>query len=528
LLEKLGRHRQAAELYQRMGEVHRAAALFERAGDLRASAALEGEHLLSAGKLEAAAERFLKGGDPLRAAEIFEQARCHEKAADCYESAGAYLPAADAALRAGNRARAAGLLERGQQFERAAELFAQCGEFEEAARLFAASGRFFDAAKCAAEANSEKRMVDYLQRVPADDPNYRPAVAELSRIFIRRGWASLAAGRLERLLAGADFTRDNLELWDVLAEAAAAEGNLARAADVLQNIMTVQVDFRGAEGRRAVLLEKIAEEKERETTVQGKRAGAIPAVASPGASANGQRYEVVALIGKGGMGSVYKAVDRLLKRTVAYKVLAQDLAGDRLAREQFLEEARAAAALNHPNLVTVYDLGFNGDEAFICMELLEGETYATILQQRKTLSIAEVMHALISVCQGLDHAHRRGIVHRDLKPSNLMRTVEGRVKIADFGLARPLGDLSLTDGKSVSGTPRYMSPEQGRGEPTDGRSDLYSLGAMTYELLPGRPPFSEGNILHHHLYTPPPLIAQRPDVPPALEVISFASTSRLL
>ncbi len=453
-------------------------------------------------------------------------------------------------MRAGDRARAARLFERGKQLDRAAELFAQSGEFGEAARLFAAGGRFFEAAKAAAEANSERDMVDYLQRVPPDDANFRLATAEVSRVFIRRGWASLALGRIERLLSGQDITRNNLDLWDVLAEACAAEGNLSRAVAILHDIMSVQYDFRGAESRRTALLQKMAEERARETTIHGKRAPApLPGAAAPAGPANGDRYEVLSLIGKGGMGSVYKAVDRLLKRTVAYKVIAKDLAGDREAREQFLDEARAAAALNHPNLVTVYDLGFEADRAFICMELLEGETYSAILQRRKSLEVPEVMHMLVSACQGLDHAHRRGIVHRDLKPSNLMLTVDGRVKIADFGLARPVGEAATVSGQSISGTPRYMSPEQARGEPTDGRSDLYSLGALTYELLAGRPPFTEGNLITHHLYTPPPpLTPQRPGLPPALEelvlrllakqaadrfasaseVIGFASTSRLL
>ena len=250
------------------------------------------------------------------------------------------------------------------------------------------------------------------------------------------------------------------------------------------------------------------------------------------------------------MGSVYKAYDHLLKRPVAYKVLAESLAKEENAREQLLNEARAAAALNHPNIVTVYDLGFDGDNAFICMELIEGESYQGILRKQTWLDMSEVLHWLVSVCQGLDHAHSRGIIHRDLKPSNVLLTVDHRVKLLDFGLARPAGEEQNTEswGYSMSGTPKYISPEAIQGRPTDARSDVYSLGATLYELLVGRAPFTEGNLLMHHLHTPPPpLRAKRTEIDEkieelvmlclakapgdrfqsAAEVLSFAGAARL-
>jgi serine/threonine-protein kinase len=250
------------------------------------------------------------------------------------------------------------------------------------------------------------------------------------------------------------------------------------------------------------------------------------------------------------MGSVYKAYDRLLKRPVAYKVLSGQLANNPKARDQLLNEARAAAKLNHPNIITIFDIGLEGDRAFICMELIEGKSYSEILRENKWLEIPEAIHFLVSVCQGLDHAHQRGIVHRDLKPSNLLLTEENRLKIVDFGLAQPVEDIkNAAPGTSLSGTPRYISPEQARGDVTDARSDVYSLGATLYNILVGHAPFTEGNVIMHHLYTPPPpLRSERPAIPSELEelvlhclakhpaeryqtageVLSFASAARLL
>jgi serine/threonine-protein kinase len=158
------------------------------------------------------------------------------------------------------------------------------------------------------------------------------------------------------------------------------------------------------------------------------------------------------------------------------------------------------------------------------MELIEGESYAKIVRKKKQLEITEVMHLLVSTCQGLDHAHQKGVVHRDLKPSNLLLTTENRVKVVDFGLAQPMplanSDGSQTGGSSLSGTPRFISPEQARGETTDARSDIYSLGATLYNLLVGHPPFMEGNVIMHHLYTaPPPLRPEREEIPEELEEI---------
>jgi len=435
--------------------------------------------------------------------------------------------------------------------DRAAELYFELGDFEMAAMLFGKAGRHFDAAKAAAEANSEMQMVEHLQRVAPDDPNYLTAVREIARSFERRGWASLAQEKLRTVLEGKPVGAGNLELWDQLARAEEAQGNLGEAAAILHKMMTVQYGFQGASERYAELQRRIAEEKKRSETFQSK----APIVVRHEGK---RRYELMGMLGKGGMGAVYRAYDHLLGRHVAYKVLGEALSGNPDARDSLLHEARAAAQLNHPNVITIYDLGVDQGQTFISMELVEGESYQSLLRGRTWLAIDEALHWLVSVCQGLDHAHARGIVHRDLKPSNVLLAVDGRVKILDFGLAQRAhnganganGESSEGAlGQSMSGTPNYIAPEAIQGGVIDARSDVYSLGATLYELLTGKAPFTEGNLLMHHLHTPPPpLRARRSEIPQKLEelvllclakapgdrfqsareVLSFAAAARLV
>jgi tetratricopeptide (TPR) repeat protein len=516
LAEKLAMHRRAADLYRKSGAVEKAAELYEKAGDAREAANLVGDAKLSAGDAAAAAEAFVKAGDFLRAAEVFENAGLLDRASECYEKSGAFREAAEASLRAPSRAstgRAADLFVKAGEAGRAAELYFELGDFDMASMLFGKAGRHFEAAKAAAEANSETRMVEHLQRVPPDDPNYLTAVREIARSFERRGWASLAQEKLRAVLEGKPVSAESLELWDQLSRAEEAQGMLAEAAAILHKMMAVQYGYQGASERFAELQRRIAEEKKRSDTFQSK---APPVVQHQGK----RRYEILGMLGKGGMGAVYRAYDHLLGRHVAYKVLGEALAGNPEARDGLLYEARAAAQLNHPNVITIYDLGVDQDQTFISMELVEGESYQSLLRGRTWLEIDDALHWLVSVTQGLDHAHGRGIVHRDLKPSNVLRAVDGRVKILDFGLARRAdnGESSGGLGHSMSGTPKYIPPEAIQGGPIDARSDVYSLGATLYELLTGKAPFTEGNLLMHHLHTPaPPLRNRRKEIPPKLE-----------
>lgn len=202
------------------------------------------------------------------------------------------------------------------------------------------------------------------------------------------------------------------------------------------------------------------------------------------------RYHVVGRVASGGMGEVFRAHDAVLAREVAIKVLHRSLAADAAFVERFRREARAAAALAHPNIVAVHDWGAVDGIYYMVMEFVRGQSLRDVLNEHGSLAPAQAAEILLQVLAALDHAHRQGIVHRDVKPENVLLSPEGVAKVADFGLARAWADARITQDGRVSGTVQYLAPEQLRGEPADPRTDLYSLGIVAYELLTGRLPFS--------------------------------------
>jgi eukaryotic-like serine/threonine-protein kinase len=194
------------------------------------------------------------------------------------------------------------------------------------------------------------------------------------------------------------------------------------------------------------------------------------------------------VLGRGGMAAVYLARDLELQRPVAIKVLADDLGGDGSFRQRFVREARLTARLSHPNVVQVFDVGEAERRPYIVMEYVPGETLADVLARRRTLAPAEAVALLTQAAEGLQHAHEHGLVHRDVKPQNLLVRPDGVVKLADLGIARAAESTRLTQHGTLLGTAAYLSPEQAAGEDVSAAADVYSLGAVLYELLTGRPP----------------------------------------
>jgi serine/threonine protein kinase/Flp pilus assembly protein TadD len=203
---------------------------------------------------------------------------------------------------------------------------------------------------------------------------------------------------------------------------------------------------------------------------------------------NISHYLILEELGRGGMGVVYKAEDTKLKRIVALKFLPSHISADDEVKQRFIHEAQAASALNHTNICSIHAIEEFDQQQFIDMEFVEGKTLGVLLKE-KELSLREVLDIVLQIAEGLNAAHKNGVVHRDIKPDNIMVTDEGLVKIMDFGLAKLKGSSKLTKTHSTLGTLSYMSPEQARGEEVDHRSDIFSLGAVLYEMIAGRRPF---------------------------------------
>jgi len=236
------------------------------------------------------------------------------------------------------------------------------------------------------------------------------------------------------------------------------------------------------------------------------------------------RYQLGTLLGRGGMGAIYRAHDTFLERDVAVKILDETGLGTE-GRSRLLNEARAAAQLNHPNIVSIYDAGEQNGAPYIVMELVEGES----LFESRPEKMPEIIAICKQICSALEHAHSAGIVHRDLKPENVLIQPNGVAKLTDFGLARSLSTRMTYEG-AITGTVFYIAPELALGQPFDGRADLYALGVMLYELVAGRPPFTADDplaVISQHIHAPVvPPSAYRPDLSPAIETVIIKLLSK--
>ena len=245
------------------------------------------------------------------------------------------------------------------------------------------------------------------------------------------------------------------------------------------------------------------------------------------------RYEILDVIGVGGMAVVYKAYCHRLHRFVAIKVLKKDLASDAEFRRRFHEEAQAVAMLSHPNIVSVYDVSRGDDLDYIVMELIDGITLKQYMQKKSgSLNWRESLYFITQIVRALGHAHSRGIIHRDIKPQNIMVLRDGSVKVADFGIARIMSAAQNTLTQEALGSVHYISPEQARGSHIDARADIYSAGVVLYEMLTGRLPFDGDSpvsvAIQHINATPLSPRELNPDIPPGLEEITMkAMASRI-
>lgn len=242
------------------------------------------------------------------------------------------------------------------------------------------------------------------------------------------------------------------------------------------------------------------------------------------------RYEIVRNIGEGGMANVYLAIDTILNRKVAVKILRGDLATDEKFVRKFQREASAASNLDHPNVVGIYDVGEDDGNYYIVMEYVEGRTLKSLIKRRGALTLPEVIDIMTQLTSGIEHAHEKGIIHRDIKPQNVLILDDGLVKVADFGIAQALNSNELTQTNSVMGSVHYLPPEQANGTGSTFKSDIYSLGILMYELIVGKVPFKGENAVEiaiKQMKDPIPSIRDFNDaIPQSVENIILKATAK--
>ncbi|MFO0616409.1 MAG: protein kinase [Polyangiaceae bacterium] len=445
--EKAGEHLRAAPLFRKLGETAKAAAGYEKSGQRR-------DRQLAAESYESLGE-WLKAGRIYQDLELYEQAaRCFAKVEDLEALDVALTMLENAALAKKDDAAAAKAL-----WTRAGELATKLGAHERAARAFDEAGDFKRAASV--YENSLKRF-DLAAALFAEAGD---TVAE-ARCTAAASAGSVIEARLKRARARGD-TKLVTSLESARTSATRVDGGPGASAPTEKEASTVLA---------------------KENLATGATALAPPVDAARRRNRLGDRFELLGELGRGGMGVVFRARDHRLARDVAMKFLPEDAGPDSVLVGLFHREARAAAALSHPGIVTVYDVGTLDGRDFIAMELVDGTTLDRVLDESGPLPVDEAFEVMEKVLVAIAFAHEKSVIHRDLKPANLMRTKTG-IKVMDFGLAK-IVNAKTGSQTVVGGTPNYMPPEQKTGH-ADHRSDVFALGATFYELLtgvlPGRP-----------------------------------------
>ncbi len=509
----LGDHDAAATHFRAAGEIEQAAESLRAAGQDTAAARLLGNHLRDAGENERAAELLEQAGDYMEAGDLYRSLGRHTEAGECYERHQGYAQSAEMFQLAGDRARAAAAFERAGRFTESAECYALAGLPRKEAELLERAQDFLRAGEIYHSEGLDEEAISALQKVQQEDGDFARAAAILGEIFAARGQTSIAIAKLRQALAGVELSRASVDGYYKLACIHLEADKAPEAIEIFERILAFDYHYRDVEQR---LTAARAQAVGRDPVVTDPTMEEAAAPVRHGRGTEAGRYQIVGELGRGGMGIVYKVQDTVLDRLVAFKVLPKAVSENDQAITNFMREAQAAAKLNHPNIVTVYDTGEQQGRYYIAMEYVEGTTLKEILRRRGTISVSGIVHILLQVSEALAYAHEKKVVHRDVKPANVMWTRTRKAKLMDFGLAKVVRE-ARNHTTVVAGTPYYMSPEQTLGKNVDHRTDIYSLGVMVFELATGTVPFKEGNIPYHHLHTPPPdLRALRQDLPAPL------------
>jgi tetratricopeptide (TPR) repeat protein len=521
LLEAAGKPVEAIQAFLEMGRPEEARRLLPKVPEpdrrraaqayLSAGLPLEAAHLFAAiGLSREAAEAYEAGQDWARAAPRWEAARDPQRAAQAFLRADHPRDAARCFIAAGKP-------------QLAAAAYAKAGDRAAAVGCYLKAGQPLDAAHLLLAAGDRVQAAQALMQIQPGDAGFQEGTLLLAPLLVEERLFEDALGHLARVPVDERAAPATPVLERLYWEARALEGlgNVREAGLRYEKLVALKPGHRDATQRLFDLKTLPERTVEQKPAMTATRRDSPPAgtddptqrelAHSPASLAVGNllagRYDILAELGRGGMGRVYKAHDRELREMVAIKTLLSPPGDGSHDEDRLLKEVQICRKITHPNVVRVFDLGRFGGGIFVTMEFLEGESLDKIVARQETLTLARIRSILTEISAGLGEAHALGIVHRDLKPSNVLVTPL-RIKILDFGIARMLSsDTRLTRAGFAVGSPMYMSPEQLQGLPLDGRADLYSLGVLAFTLLAGTEPFQGDNaatLAIQHLQQPPP------------------------
>ncbi len=561
---EIGQADRAVELFMKAGKEDRAASLFEAQGESLKAARLRGDLALREGQLFSAARHYEEAGEPRLAADVYEKLGENSRAATTYEKAGDYAQAAYFYAKTGDLETAARLYDQVGDLESALRCYEQLKDAPRRASILMRAGKFCRAGSEYLRMGRVDDAIAALQKVEPASGDSAMAFSLLGTAFLEKGLPRVALEKLDLALSIPPIAGGPSRLECLFDRARALEdmGELETALLAYEKVVAIDATFRDGASRLASLKARlpaaiaisvagamregpkteviaarqhgsgerkavgmpesgVIDMKPAGVRASGRLPGQSPPkhTIEPGSGGSGGkssealtqgpaslqhgRYRIMEEIGRGGMGVVYKCHDTLLDRIVAYKVLSSQIRDFPAALENFLREAKSAARLHHPNVVTLFDFGEgDGGGYFMTLEYVSGKNLRQFMKGGPEKEM--IRRVLIGICEGLAYAHSQSVIHRDIKPSNiLISDVTQQSKILDFGLAKIVEDVSAT-ASGVLGTPWYMSPEQVLGVSVSHQSDLYSFGVTLFEVLTGELPFKGRDFGYHHVHTMPP------------------------
>ena len=501
----------AAQLFQEANFPLKAAEIYEKIGETTLAAQLRASIYAKEGNELSAAENYIAGKEYSKAAEIFKKHGKYAQAAKLLEKNGDNVAAAEMYNAAGEFTKAAVSFENAGELNSALEMYDKLGNKDKIKEIMIKLGRYFEVFTVLIKEDKTKNAIELLKKIDKSDNNYFKAVAMLLNNMIKKNKIDEALVLLSKIDIKQSLHISNLDTFYKLARALEDRNEPKKALIIYKEFNNKNLVFNDAKERYKNLKEGLDINTGGNKKIESD---------SNKKSAEIKRYKIIKELGRGGMGVVYQAHDNNLDRIVALKVLPITMKDNPEAVKSFQKEAKATAALNHPNIVIVYDAGEMGNEYYISMEYIEGLTLRAYTRKKGPLSTIEILFLAVNIAKGLSYAHSLNIVHRDIKPANIMFDTAGRrIKIMDFGLYK-VWQAVKGHNTMVAGTPYYMSPEQFLGNPTDNRTDIYSFGVTLFELATGKLPFRKGEIGYQHVHVDPPLPSEiHKSIDPKLEKI---------